>query len=125
ASSRPRTGTNHRRRPPPQRTQGFSTSEAAGASSPRFESKRESFRELGLHDRSLSAFDVVTDAPELECLAVHVPDAIACQRAAVSWLSDAAGGDQRRPLQLERFDAILVRHLTADQAKDPGHASMS
>src|SRR4029077_5844790 len=106
------------------RSPGSATELRGPDSSAGFESKREAFRELCLPDRALRAFDVVAHSPELKCLPLDVPDAVARGRAAVPWLADAAWVHQSRTFQTEGVHPVLVSDLTVSEPKYPRYMRM-
>src|SRR4029077_7491649 len=96
----------------------------AGSSSA-FESGGESFREPGLSDCALRSLDVVPDATKLECLLVDVPESIACCWQTVARLSDASWIHERGAREVERIDAIFMRHGVVRESKDAWHMGVA
>src|SRR5947207_2182205 len=105
------------RRRPRRRTPAFASSWPPSASSAGFEAGRKAFGKVRFADRLLGASDVVADPAKLEDALVDVPDAVAGHRDPVTRLPDAAGVDQRRSVEAELVDPVVMHHIAIGQGK--------
>src|ERR1051326_9367415 len=96
-----------------------------GRSVAEVEAEGEALGEAGLADGQLGGLAVVPHAAELERAPLRVPEAVAGVGIAVAGLADAARVDQRRALDRDGPDLVVVADLLVAHREHAGQVGVA